>query len=437
MPFIREAFEDEPASNFQPPTVATTGNGTAYDTRESLVSFPESLRVFSDGKSLRNFLVKVEDEKPSDEHSLFDIEFNGKESRLSCFLWQRSVFYNRAKFAKNMWHLRWFSFTKDQISSVPNRSNYKKHGLHYPKFKKFEFDDKRYIIRIPNSPGHKRKDCKLILYQSGVQSNDVAVKYSRLGSPLVYFMAPSDEVFNTVVDKMGELVNYWEAHEEEVLAAPDQEKENDDSEDVDLTEFPLDGSTFTILVFYILYPLRFLMQNTMGDVRTLDSKGNPTATLGKAYLAVVMCLVWLIIGSYAMVASLEKLADLMDIPDAIVGVTVSAAGTSLPNYVASKVAAQKGFGNMAVSNAFGSNTFNIMVGLGLPWLLYIGSTGFKPYHALHDDGITQSVEILGTVLLLFVVLVVPTGFVLYKWHGYLFILLYIAYLAFAIVPVVL
>ena len=45
-----------------------------------------------------------------------------------------------------------------------------------------------------------------------------------------------------------------------------------------------------------------------------------------------------------MVASLEHLAALLDIPDAVVGVTVSAAGTSLPNYVASKVAAQKGFG---------------------------------------------------------------------------------------------
>ena len=59
--------------------------------------------------------------------------------------------------------------------------------------------------------------------------------------------------------------------------------------------------------------------------------------------------------------SLHFVSALLDIPDAVIGVTVSAAGTSLPNYVASKVAAEKGSGNMAVSNAFGSNTFNIMV----------------------------------------------------------------------------
>jgi len=88
---------------------------------------------------------------------------------------------------------------------------------------------------------------------------------------------------------------------------------------------------------------------------------------------------------------------------------------------------------MAVSNAFGSNTFNIMVGLGVPWLLYTSfGTGFKPYHGLRDEGITQSVIILAAVLAVFVVLVVPTKFILYRWHGVLFIVLYIMYLAFAI-----
>jgi Ca2+/Na+ antiporter len=87
---------------------------------------------------------------------------------------------------------------------------------------------------------------------------------------------------------------------------------------------------------------------------------------------------------------------------------------------------------MAVSNAFGSNTFNIMVGLGLPWLLYILSTGLEPYHGLRDEGITSTVIILGSVLAVFLVLVIPTGFVIRRWHGVLFIVLYIAYLAYSI-----
>lgn len=419
MPFLRQTFGNEPVSNFsKKETLLATPTGGEIDSSRqgSFNSVPESLRKYSDGRSLRNFLFSVRTERPSDEHDIHDIEFNAKEGRLSCFMWQRSFFYNQARFATNAWHLRWFSFTKDMIKSVPDRADYKKHSMRYPKFKQFEYDDKRLIIRIPNNREQsKRRE--------------------------FFFLAPSEEVHDAVVDRMENLVKHWEdqAAQQEGggLVEPDPDAEQDEDFDnsdphVDLTEFPNDDSTLSTIFFLFLFPLRFLMQWTIPDVRTLDQEGNPTATKGKAYFAVIMCLVWLIIGSYAMVASLEQLAALMDIPDAVVGVTVSAAGTSLPNYVASKVAAQKGFGNMAVSNAFGSNTFNIMIGLGLPWVLYIASTGLQPYHGLRDNGITTSVIILGTVLALFIVLVVPTGFVLYRWHGMLFIVLYIAYLAFAI-----
>ena len=49
------------------------------------------------------------------------------------------------------------------------------------------------------------------------------------------------------------------------------------------------------------------------------------------------------------------------------GLTFTAIGTSLPNLFASVLVAKQGLGNMAVSNAFGSNTFNIFVALGFPW----------------------------------------------------------------------
>lgn len=165
-------------------------------------------------------------------------------------------------------------------------------------------------------------------------------------------MAPSEEVFSSVVQKMDKLVKHWEQEttEEEApvgngaLEAGIEEEFDGSDPHVDLTEFPSDGSTFQIFFFVFLYPLRWIMQLTIIDVRRMDKDGNPTASLKNAYLAIFMCLVWLIIGSYAMVSSLEHLAALMNIPDAVIGVTVSAAGTSLPNYVASKVAAQNGFG---------------------------------------------------------------------------------------------
>jgi Ca2+/Na+ antiporter len=62
-------------------------------------------------------------------------------------------------------------------------------------------------------------------------------------------------------------------------------------------------------------------------------------------------------------------------------------------------------------------------------------TNFEPYSGLRDDGITQSIVILGSVLLVFVVLMYQSGFVLHKWHGILFLALYFAFIGFSIAQV--
>jgi Ca2+/Na+ antiporter len=278
-----------------------------------------------------------------------------------------------------------------------------------------------------------------------------------------YLLAPSRDIFDAVVDKCESIIDAREDKEGR-QPIPQESRPGDvesggDDDHTSLIEFPISGSLVDILFHILLFPLKALMHFTIPDVRHLDSEGNPVGGLGRAFMAILMCLVWLIIGSYAMVRSLEELADLMNIPDAVVGVTVSAAGTSLPNYVASRVAAQQGFGvssiksasvlmfrlnsidvspdfrqqNMAVSNAFGSNTFNILVGLGWPWTLYIAfANNFQPYHGLRNDGILESVIILATVLLVFIIIMLTSKCTLYPWHGTLFLILYVAYLAFAI-----
>jgi len=321
-------------------------------------------------------------------------------------MWQRSYFYDHARYCTRAWHLRWFTLVASRMHSVPDRADYARHQLRYPIFHQIEIDPKRLIIRVINPVKGKRN---------------------------FYLMAPSPTIFEEVVKKMEAMMELNE--DVESVSAPTESGFDFESADgnVGLMDFPTGGSKTEIFFYVTLFPLRCLMHYTVPDVRTLDSEGEPSASLGRAFMAIGMCLVWLVVGSYAMVSSLESLAALLNIPEAVVGVTVSAAGTSLPNYVASSVAARNGFGNMAVSNAFGSNTFNIMIGLGLPWVLYTSfGTDFQPYHELRDEAITQSVLIMGSVLLVFVVLIVPSGFVLYKWHGVIFVMMYVAYLAFAI-----
>lgn len=147
-------------------------------------------------------------------------------------------------------------------------------------------------------------------------------------------MAPSKAIFDYAVKA---LETFMEIHfstrdqasiTDSTTTDEDEIEEFEDAEeDVDLIEFPSEGTNLEIIFWIILYPLRFLMHYTVPDVRQSNRLGESTSTIGQAYLATVMCLVWLIIGSYAMVASLEALAELLDIPDAVVGVTVSAAGT--------------------------------------------------------------------------------------------------------------
>ena len=93
-----------------------------------------------------------------------------------------------------------------------------------------------------------------------------------------------------------------------------------------LIEYQMDSSNFETIMFFLLFPLRFLMHFTVPDVRMLNEHGEPTATIGKAYLSTLSCLLWLIVGSYAMVSSLETLGELLGVSDAIMGFTVSAAG---------------------------------------------------------------------------------------------------------------
>merc|ERR1712032_1616127 len=56
----------------------------------------------------------------------------------------------------------------------------------------------------------------------------------------------------------------------------------------------------------------------------------------------------------------------------IMGFTLLAAGTSIPDLVSSKAVAQAGEGDMTVSSSIGSNIFDILVGLPIPWIIKIG-----------------------------------------------------------------
>lgn len=86
-------------------------------------------------------------------------------------------------------------------------------------------------------------------------------------------------------------------------------------------------------------------------------------------LTFLMSIVWITIFSYVMVWMICITGYTFGIPDTVMGITFLAAGTSVPDTIASILVARNGYGDMAVSNSIGSNVFDIFLGLGLPWLL--------------------------------------------------------------------
>ena len=131
--------------------------------------------------------------------------------------------------------------------------------------------------------------------------------------------------------------------------------------------------------------------------------------------------------SYALAESAVAFAEALHIPAVVVALTVLAAGTSVPDLFASIVVARQGRGDMAIANAVGSNIFDILVGLGLPWLLAM-ALGSNTVHIDATGLMTSAFLLFGTVILLFVFLL--TKFKLARWEGWALLAIYVVYVAY-------
>ncbi|KAL2094946.1 hypothetical protein ACEWY4_009665 [Coilia grayii] len=103
---------------------------------------------------------------------------------------------------------------------------------------------------------------------------------------------------------------------------------------------------------------------------------------------------WIAIFSYVMVWMVTIISDTLYIPDYIMGITFLAAGTSVPDCMASLIVARQGMGDMAVSNSIGSNIFDILLGLGFPWTLRTLVVEHGSSVSINNQGLVYSVVLL-------------------------------------------
>ena len=105
-----------------------------------------------------------------------------------------------------------------------------------------------------------------------------------------------------------------------------------------------------------------------------------------------------------------------------------AAGTSVPDLIGSIVVAKQGRGDMAVSNAVGSNIFDILFGLGMPWVLVILIKGKDV--EVESDNLNSSVALLFASVITLLFILISRKWHLKKFSGLVLIAFYAAYLVY-------
>lgn len=113
-----------------------------------------------------------------------------------------------------------------------------------------------------------------------------------------------------------------------------------------------------------------------GQALAAPDPAGAAVSLGRAVAWLVVGLVVLLASSRLMVSAAEDLAAQLGVSELVIGLSIVAVGTSLPELAAATAAAVKREGDMAIGNVLGSNTFNTLAVLGLPGLIAPGP--FEP-----------------------------------------------------------
>ena len=144
----------------------------------------------------------------------------------------------------------------------------------------------------------------------------------------------------------------------------------------------------------------------------------PSMPWWRAVLWMALGLGALVLGSDLFVSSASDLAVSLGMSQAVVGLTIVAGGTSLPELATSVVAAYRGRSAIAIGNVIGSNVFNILAILGITAVI----------SPLHISGITpiDLGLLLGSVALLW--LFCFTKYTVARWEGWLLTLIFVAYM---------
>lgn len=177
---------------------------------------------------------------------------------------------------------------------------------------------------------------------------------------------------------------------------------------------------FSMIILYTYFSFYLSRHADQKEIKRISNESIPTRQFKNIYTEILLISIsfaLLIVGANLLVAGSISFAKMLGISEAIIGLTIVAAGTSLPELATSLVAAIRKNPDIAIGNVVGSNIFNIIGILGIASII-------SPIKAVEINTIDTLFMIIFSILLL------PfmwTKFRLQRWEGFLLLTGYVLY----------
>lgn len=175
---------------------------------------------------------------------------------------------------------------------------------------------------------------------------------------------------------------------------------------------------FFVIFLYYIFGVAFQTESSESDELV------PQFRVMQSTMQIIGGIAGLVIGGKWIVDGAVSFASNLGVSESLIGLTIVAIGTSLPELATSAVAAYKKNVDIAIGNIVGSNIFNVF------WILGVSSI-ITPLPFTAGANTDLSVAIAAT-LLLFFALFVGRKHIIEKWQGVVFVLLYVLYIAYLI-----
>ena len=178
----------------------------------------------------------------------------------------------------------------------------------------------------------------------------------------------------------------------------------------------------TLLILFIMYMILLVRSTIKSRAAAADEDDIPNYSALKSVMLILIGGAGIVLGGDLVVDSASEIASAFGLSSTLIGLTIVACGTSLPELVTSIVASRKGENDLALGNVVGSNIFNLMFVLGL-------SSTASPI-------VADPLAIYDLLVLLFfnavILIMTIKSDTLKRYNGFIMLAMYIIYMAYII-----